>query len=352
MNSMRDVARLAGVSVATVSAVINGKGTVSSKRTQQVLKAMEALDYHPDQIARSLRVGRSNTLGMIVPDISNPFFSEILRSFQERCETEGWSVIVCDSNDNPERERQHLASLYAKRVDGVVLATSGSQAAYDRLTLRRFPIVFIDSVPSGAEQGAVVVDNVEGAYVATKHLIELGHRRIAVINGLLQRSPGADRMAGFQKAMQEAGLPVPQEYVQQGGFHLDGGYTCGEALMRLDVPPTAIFSCNNRMSLGLLHALSELKINCPDVVSVIGFDDADWATSFHPHLTCIAQPVREIGTNAAEMLLRKIEDAGREANGQLCPNLVLRAELRLRESTKNVTDLSTFEQRSALEGVH
>ena len=270
---------------------------------------------------------------MIVPDISNPFFSEILRSFQERCETEGWSVIVCDSNDNPDRERQHLASLYSKRVDGVVLATSGSEAAYDRLTLRRFPIVFIDSVPIGAEQGAVVVDNVEGAYLATKHLIDLGHRRIAVINGLLQRSPAADRMTGFQKAMQEAGLPIPQEYVQQGQFRLDGGYDCGEVLMQLPVPPTAIFSCNNRMSLGLLHALIEMKIECPRVVSVVGFDDADWATSFHPHLTCIAQPVQEIGTKAAEMLLSKIEDLGRDNSNRNNVNLVLRAELRLREST-------------------
>jgi LacI family transcriptional regulator len=330
--SMRDVARLAGVSVATVSAVINEKGTVSTALTERVAKAMQALDYHPDHIARSLRVGRSNVIGMIVPDISNLFFAEILRGVEESSEQKGYSVILCDSNEDSARERRHLATLYSRRVDGVLLASSISQAAHDRLTLRRFPIVFIDSVPAGVENGVVIVDNVEAAYTATRHLIDLGHRRIAIISGRLDRSVGLDRMNGYRKALQEAGIWTPEEFIQHGDFHVESGYRCGSELMRLTVPPTAIFSCNNRMTLGLLRALGDLGINCPGRVSVVGFDDVDWSTTFSPRLTCVAQPTYEIGKRATEMLLEKILAADGHASDRY-PNAVLRAELRVREST-------------------
>lgn len=329
---MRDVARLAGVSVATVSAVINEKGTVSKALVQRVVEAMSALDYQPDQIARSLRVGRSNVIGMIVPDVSNSFYAEVLRGVEELSERRGFSVILCDSNEDSNRERQHLTTLYSRRVDGVLLASSVSQVAHDRLTIRRFPMVFMDSIPNGIEQGAVVVDNVEGAYLAVQHLIQLGHKRVAIIGGRLDRSVGVDRMDGYKKAMREAGLAIPDEYIQVGDFHVETGFRCGTDLMRLNARPTAVFSCNNRMTLGLLRALGNLQISCPSSVSVLSFDDADWATSFTPRLTCVAQPTTEIGKVATEMLLRKIEEpVGGQPNHY--PNAILHAELRIREST-------------------
>lgn len=329
MNSIRDVARLAGVSVATVSAVMNGKDTVSAASMQRVQAAMKALDYHPDQVARSLRVGRTNVIGMIVPDISNPFFAEIMRSVEEASEKKGFSVIMCDSNEDSGRERQHLNTLYARRVDGVLLASSVSDAAQDRLTLRRFPIVFVDAIPIGTKQGAVIVDNFQGAYLATRHLIELGHSKIAIITGSLDRSVAIDRLEGYRKAMQEAGFVVPDDYIKRGDFHVPSGHQRGMELMKLPAPPTAIFACNNRMTLGLLRALADLNIPCPDRVSVVGFDDADWATIFAPRITCVAQPTHEIGKVATEMLLEKI--LSRNGNHQHA-NVVLQAELRVRES--------------------
>lgn len=332
MYSMRDVARLAGVSVATVSAVINQKGTVSPASTERVEKAMEALDYHPDQIARSLRVGHSKIIGMVVPDISNWYFAEIIRGVEEFSEEKGYSVILCDSKDDSVRERQHMDMLYSRRVDGILLASSTSQAVNDLRLLHRTPIVFIDSVPLGVEGDAVIVDNSQAAYAATQHLIGLGHRRIAIISGRLDRSVGVERMSGFRKAMHEAGIWIPDEMINVGDFHVESGYKSGLALMSLTPPPTAIFSCNNRMTLGLLHALGDLKIDCPGRVSVVSFDDADWATSFIPHLTCVAQPTKEIGMKATEMLLQKLGAAEEHANNQF-PMTILQAELQVRDST-------------------
>lgn len=332
MSSIRDVARLAGLSVATVSAVINGKETVSAGSMHRVEEAMKALDYHPDQIARSLRVGRTNVIGMIVPDISNQFFAEIMRSVEEYSEKKGFSVIMCDSNEDSERERRHLSTLYSRRVDGVLLASSVSDAAQDRLTLRRFPIVFVDAVPAGIKRGAIVVDNDEGAYNATRYLIGLGHRKIAIITGRLDRSVGLDRMAGYRRAMQGAGLLIPDEYVRFGDFHVQSGHKWGLELMQLREPPTAIFACNNAMTLGLLRALADLGISCPARVSVVGFDDVDWATSFTPRLTCVAQPTYEIGKLATEMLLQQVVGASAGDGNRGHPNIILQAELRIRES--------------------
>ena len=332
MYSMQDVARLAGVSSATVSAVINRKGTVSPALTERVQKAMEALDYHPDQIARSLRVGHSKIIGMIVPDISNWYFAEIIRGVEEFSEQKGYSVILCDSKDDTTRERQYMDMLYSRRVDGILLASSTSQAINDLRLLQRTPIVFIDSVPAGFESDAVIVDNTQAAYAATRHLVDLGHRRIAIISGRLDRSVGVERMNGYRKAMHEAKLWTPDELIQVGDFHVESGYKCGLTLMNLAVPPTAVFVCNNRMTLGLLHALGELKVDCPGRVSVVCFDDADWATSFIPHLTCVAQPTHEMGKSAAEMLLEKLNGDEKYTYRQY-PITVLQAQLQVRDST-------------------
>lgn len=331
---MRDVARLADVSVFTVSAVINKKHRVSAKLTERVRKAMEALDYFPDHVARSLKVGRTNVIGMIVPDITNPFFAELTRSVYEEAQRKGYSVMVCDSNDDPTREGHHLSTLYARRVDGLLVAGVISDIHYDSRLQRRLPIVFLDCLPTGiVGHGAVIIDNVGAACQATQHLIHLGHERIAIITGRLDRSSGADRLEGYRRAMQEARLPVYDEYLQRGDFHAESGYRCGLELMRLPVPPTAIFPCNNRMTLGLLRALGEIGVPCPDRVSVVGFDDADWATLFKPKLTCVVQPTYQMGKRATELLLQKLQSWSK--NPQIGDRTVIvhQAELRVREST-------------------
>jgi LacI family transcriptional regulator, galactose operon repressor len=294
---------------------------------------MRALDYHPNQIARSLKMQCTHTIGMVVPDIANPFFTSVIRGVEMEAQKRGYSIIMCDTNEDPLQERRQLSTLFSRRVDGVLISSSNYDAAKDRLTRRRFPIVFFDRIPRGYNGDAVLTDNLSAAYLAVRYLIQLGHSRIAIIAGSLDLSIVADRIDGYRKAMQEAGLPIPSAYMQHGDFKLDSGGRCGLKLMRLPEPPTAIFSCNNLMTLGLMGALVELKIACPDQVSVLGFDDFDWAASFNPRLTTMAQQMLEMGRSAMEMLVQRIESPMAEADIEQGRVIVLEAELRERDST-------------------
>lgn len=332
MYRMRDVARLAGVSVATVSAVVNHSAGVSAKRTQMVLEAMKALDYHPDQIARSLKMGKTCVIGMVIPDITNPFYPEVIRGAQDAARDEGYAVILCNSDEDPAQEQRNLDTLFSRRVDGVLVACSDSSTAYDRLIRRRFPIIFFDRIPKGFMGSAVSTDNLEAAYLATRHVIELGHTAIAMIAGNLNLSPHADRVEGFRKAMQESGLPIRDEYFCVGDSQVEGGRRLGLRLLSLPEPPTAILSSNNKMLLGLVRAIGELKVPCPERVSVVGFDDYAWTQHFSPRLTTVAQPSYEIGKRAMEMLLSRIRAPQEEKPGGN-QSLLLKAELLIREST-------------------
>ena len=194
---------------------------------------MKALDYHPDHMARSLKTGRSKIVGLVIPDVTNPFFTEVMSGLESMARRRGYSVILSNSNEDPVQERENLGMLYSQRVAGVVLACTDAYAAHDRLISRRFPIVFIDRLPQAGFTGrAVVVDNAGAAYEGIRHLIELGHERIAVIAGRLDSSVGIDRVEGFRKAMQEANLLVSAAYFQQGDFSMESGYRCGLELLK------------------------------------------------------------------------------------------------------------------------
>lgn len=333
MVTIRDVARLANVSVATVSAVINGKSGVSAKLVRRVEHAVEALDYHPSHVARSLKVRWTQTVGMIIPDITNPFFSDVIRGVESVARPHGYSLILCDSNEDPAQDISNLNTLFSRRVDGVLMAPSDPRVAQDKPTRRRFPIVLFDRVPAMFTGSAVVVDNVAAAFEATRRLIAIGHRSIAIITGRLNMSSGLDRLEGFRRALQQAGLPLREEHMQQGDFQLDTGYRCGLNLLRLQNRPTAIFSCNNQMTLGLMRALAEMKVSCPSQISVLGFDDFDWAANFSPRLTTVAQPSFEMGCRAMELLFHKIAAAKAGTGLDEEKVIVLNATLRVREST-------------------
>jgi LacI family transcriptional regulator len=333
MYTMRDVARLAKVSVATVSFVANGKRGVSPELAARVRAAMEALDYHPDQVARSLRVRQTRTIGMLVPDVTNPFFTDVMRGAEKVAREKGYSVILCNSDEDPEQERRNLGTLYSRRVDGVLLGPVVPESGLDPLIRRRFPVVLFDRIPPGFRGPGVIMDSVHGAYEATRHLISLGHRRIAIIAGRLSVSTGIDRLEGFRKAMQEARLPVSEEYIKRGDFDLETAYRCSLELLALAEPPTAIFSSNNKMTLGLMRALGGLRISCPGRISVVGFDDFDWSEMFRPSLTSVRQPTYAIGTRAMDMLLGRIQQTPERSTNDEDALVVLKGELRIRESS-------------------
>jgi LacI family transcriptional regulator len=242
-------------------------------------------------------------------------------------------VIFCDASEDSELERQQLRTLFSRRVDGVLLAPTDSESARDRATQQRFPLVFFDRIPAGFRGSAVITDNLDAARRATGHLIGLGHGRIAIITGRLNLSNGSERLEGFRQALEEAQIPVRQEFLRHGDFGLESGYRCALELMALPSPPTAVFSCNNQMTLGLMRALGELGIRCPGRVSVLGFDDFDWAASFRPSLTTVAQPSYEMGKQAMAMLMHKIQGRLEEGTPNEDRILVLKNELRVREST-------------------
>lgn len=330
---MRDVAALARVSVATVSAVVNQKSNVSPKLRQRVLDAIEALNYHPNQVARSLKVKQTSTIGMIVQDAANLFFAEILHGAEDEARRNNFSIILCNGEEDPVQESRLLSTLLARRVDGILLASAASNLAQYRPLLRHTPIVCFDRHPSGLDVGQVIVDNVSAAYKATRHLIEFGHRRVGIITGPPTVSTGFERLEGFRKALQESNIPLREEYVQQGNFSIEGGYKCGLALVHLAERPTAIFSCNNKTTLGLMKALNESRVDCPGQISVVGFDDFEWSDLLRPRLTTIIQPTYEIGKRATQMLLAAISGQGAEVGLGRKNVEVLEAELCVREST-------------------
>jgi LacI family transcriptional regulator len=239
--TLRDVARLADVSIATASAVMSGKGTVSSKLKKRVEAAAEALDYQPDQVARSLAVRETHTIGMLIPDITNPFFTAVMQGVEDKARQSNYWVIYCNANKDGELERHYLSSLFARRMDGVLLAPTDPHTTLDRLIRRRIPVVLFDRIPADFSGAAVVTNNLAASRAAARYLIELGHKRIAIITGRLDVSNGFDRLEGFRQALQEAHLPLADEYCQRGDFSLKSGYQCGLQLMRLPQPPPRFF---------------------------------------------------------------------------------------------------------------
>lgn len=328
--TMRDVARLAGVATSTVSAVLNGTVVVSPERRKRVQEAMAALDYHPDEVARSLKTGRTNVIGVVIPDITNAFYPEVFRGVEEAARQAGYGVLLCDSSEDAQSEAVHLNMLSARRVDGVLLACCAHSASFDTMIRRRFPIVFVDRIPPGAAGNTVASDNVDAGYMAAMHLTGLGHQRIAMLVGDLALSPHRDRLEGFRKAMQESNLPIRDEYLLEGGVQIEDGKAAGLRLLSASVLPTAIIVSNHKLLLGLLESIDERKVKVPDQMSVVGFDDYFWNRYITPSLTVIAQDTDEMGRRAFALLHQLIHAGSSELAAS---QIRLKTELRVRCST-------------------
>jgi LacI family transcriptional regulator len=328
--TMRDVARLAGVSIATVSAVLTGKKPVSTELRGRVDEAMRVMDYHPDHVARSLKMGSTNVVGMVIPDVTNPFFTELMQGAESEARRCGISVMLCNTDGDPAIEHTQLNTLLARRVDGILLSCADSFAPWERLERRKIPFVFFDRLPLGFKGAAVALDNRAAAAEATNYLIGLGHRRIAIIAGSQKVSPGIARLEGFREAMEGAHATIRKQYLRYGDFSIEGGYRSGLELIALPSPPTAIFSCNNKMTLGLMRAMAEQRVPCPEEISVIGFDDFEWSANFSPRLTTMGQPTRAMGRRAMEMLLDQIN----ATEQYVSPGTIMfKSELNVRDST-------------------
>jgi len=330
--TMHDIAERAGVSVTTVSHVINQTRPVSEKLRLAVNGAMEEMGYQPNLLARSLRRGRTQTIGMVVPDSSNPYFAEIAHAVEAATFAQGYSVILCNTQMDVAREEFYANVLLEKRVDGIIFMAAGDSAQQIRaLQQRRQPIVLVDRDVQGVAADAVTTDNTRGARQATEHLLALGHRRIACIGGPSDVTPSSRRISGYAVALEAAGLPLDAALIVRGDFQFESGLRLAEQLLDLPEPPTAIFASNDLMAVGVIHAAQRRQRRVPEDVSVVGFDDIRLAAYINPALTTVAQPKERLGQTATRLLLERID------NPDLPPRVVtLETELVVRQSTAHV----------------
>ena len=330
MATIKEVARRAKVSVGTVSNVLSGAVPVSAKLRERVLGIVRELDYHPNHVARSLKIRQTKMLGMVVSDITNPFFPLLVRGAEDAAWSHNYMLITLNTDDQVERERQVLAALRTRRVDGILLVLASTEDNTDHITNAiesGIPIVCLDRKPRGIPLDSVTVDNVAGARECVQHLIDGGNRRIAILTGPLHVEVARERLEGYRTALKEAGLPVDEALVRDGGFRLEAGYAAAMDLIDREAP-AAFFCSNAMMAAGLLRALNEKGLRCPDDVAVATFDDPQFAEALRPRLTAMAQPAYDLGYGGADLLLKRIQDPSRTQT-----NLVLKTELRIRESS-------------------
>jgi LacI family transcriptional regulator len=331
---MQDVAERAGVSVTSVSHVINETRPVSDGLRQRVLTAMDDLGYQPNRLARSLRRGQTHTIGMIIPDSANPFFAEMARGVEDTSFKNGYSVILCNSDGDLNKELLYTNVLVEKQVDGLLFIAAGlSTNGILDLQTQKTPLVVVDRDLPDATVNSVLTDNAQGGWLATRHLIDLGHRRIACITGPSDVTPSAERVIGYRQAMIEKGIPVNGNLVVRGDFQYESAYRATIQLLRMDDPPTAIFACNDLMAVAVMSAALEQGQQVPRDLSVVGFDDVRLAAFANPPLTTIAQPKYEMGVVAATMLLERIRNL--EAPAQ---RKVFETSLVTRKSTATVRE--------------
>lgn len=309
MPTIVEVARHAKVSIATVSNVIRGTKPVSLALQERVRVAIRELDYLPNEIARSLKVKQTRMLGAVLPDITNPFFPEIIRGAEDAAFERGYFLVSANTNEQGGRERRVLSALRSYRVDGILLAPAhGTDFSHIRNTISSgIFVVFLDRAPSNVRTDAVLLDNVRGARDCVRHLIELGHSRIAIITGPQDLQTGQERLRGFRQALREARIPVGENMVREGDFRDESGYRLGKELLRLKKRPSAIFVSNGVMAVGVLKSFEELGIQCPGDIALATFDDLTMDRAFRPHLTSVVQPSYKMGACATSILIDRIE---------------------------------------------
>jgi LacI family transcriptional regulator len=305
---IRSVAEKAGVSISTVSRFLNHK-VVSPQAEERIREAVKDLAYIPNRIARSLKLRRTNTLGMAIPDITNTFFPEIVKGVEEAARAAGFNIVLTNTGEDQASEWERLNTLETLRVDGCLLIlapdANGDTERKQRLADYRLPVVYLDRSPP-FEADMVISDNVAGAEEAVRHLIGLGHKNIAFLGTTLEVSTHRERLQGYRQAMQTAGLPVPAGYEMRVPPTLAGGVSGVQRLIDLDPRPTAVLIASNKLTIGAMAGITDRKLRCPQDISVIGYDDYEWEEAFRPRLTAVAQPSNLIGQRAAELLIARV----------------------------------------------
>ncbi|MFB3159928.1 LacI family DNA-binding transcriptional regulator [Neobacillus sp. 179-J 1A1 HS] len=331
MVRIADVAKMANVSTATVSRVISNAGTVKKETAEKVLEAIKKLNYQPNMLARQLRRSETKTILVVVPDITNTFFSAVLRGIESVAIENGYQVLLGDARNNVETETSYLTILGQKKADGLILLTARTDQKILEELSQDYPVVLACEYYEGTQLPTVSIDNVSSARKATEYLISLKHKRIGHISGPLNVVVGRDRCKGFHQAMAKHGLSVDPSLVQEGEFSFESGFNLMMKFLSLEEPPTAIFAGNDEMAMGAVKAAKSKGFRVPEDLSVVGFDDIKFASIFEPALTTIAQPTFDMGQKAMHLLLKIINDEELEKN-----QIILSDKLIVRNSCKEL----------------
>lgn len=331
--TIRDVAKAAGVSAATVSRVLNGKEDVGVDLRRRVHGAVTELGYRRNGPARSLRTRAAMVLGLIISDITNPFFTAVVRGAEDEAQSAGYSVVLANADEDVAKEARYLEVAAAEQMAGVLLSpASPRQTRIDVLLEQGIPVVTIDRRLTATRVDSVSVNNHHAAREAAQHLIGQGCRRVGLVAGPVQTTTGASRLAGYRAALRAAGRRLDPSLVGYADFRTEGGYAATQQLLEQRRPPDGLLFSNNLMTVGGLRAIAEAGLAIPMDIAVVGFDDASWATALSPPLTVVAQPTYHIGQTAAKLLLRRV-------NGEKFPprHVVLKAELIERASSQRAS---------------
>jgi len=334
--TMRDIAELAGVSLITVSRALNNKPDVNKETRARILAIAQELSYTPNVLARALVSGNSETLGVVVSDNANPFCAAQIRGIEETARAGGYGVILCNASESYDLELEAIRMLREKRVDGILITPVQPESHYiQRLKEDGIPFVLLNRHMDDPDIDCVLNDNFQGAYEATKHLVELGHRRIVHITCEHHVSSVRERLAGYRQALEEAGIPYDPHLVFYTDMTLEGGYCQAKAVMeRVSPRPTAVFTFDDLMAIGVLKALREMGIRVPDDVALVGYDDIEVAPFVEPPLTTVAQQAYEIGQRGTQILLERLQWPEDEEWKPY--RVVFKPELKVRGSTSPI----------------
>ncbi len=323
--TIKDIAKKAGVSITTVSRVLNQKEEGMTEETREkVMRVIEEAQYQPNQFARGLVTKQSKLLGLIVPTIANPFFPELCRGAEDEANKRNYSLVICNSDDQSEKEERYLRVLKEQQVDGIILSSKDrlTPSSEELIKEGKIPCALLDRGIEGKKYTAVYLDNETGGYLAGKHLTDLGHRNIACISGPYSIKNSFERVRGFRLALEKVGLDYHKLLQTEGDFTIESGYEHAKNLLMTN-NITAIFACNDLMAFGVYQAAHELNIKIPEELSVIGFDDIPIVSSLIPKLTTIRQDTYEMGRKAVELLINQIE-TGKTESVQFSPSLITR----------------------------